>query len=390
MGHAERHPSHEVFKGRLASNNAKAVIIMNPDAEGRILVVFKSDKAKGCTRFRTNLEGSGESVCSWGPDWKENAGNVENDMMIDDEDDEMVESNVQERQETAVPRALDPNGYVLKLAIYYDDMFHEQFGEDSATRIDGVMAVVDEMFAEEPMVEIDLDVIAVEHAEGHNWGLVKWKGNILCAKEGCPTYDLAVASPHEANIYVFFTGQDSLSGSGLAYVGTACKPKRNARSSINKYSWSDDVTALHVAHELGHNLGMWHDFLGSTGNPAKDTWQGYKTVNGVECTGYMDYEKLTFGWSACSVQDFSDWVDKWTTKLAKKGLPFCMSVRDPETSTGHPTLPPPNIEDCVDTWKEKKCLRQKDAGKCIKLYKTQACCQKSCELCHKWYDTSRC
>ena len=79
------------------------------------------------------MQGSGESVCSWGPDW--NAGNVENDMMIDDEDDELVESNFQERQETAaVPRALDPNGYVLKLAIYYDDMFHEQFGEDSATR----------------------------------------------------------------------------------------------------------------------------------------------------------------------------------------------------------------------------------------------------------------
>ena len=60
--HAERHPSHEVFKGRLASNNAKAVIIMNPDAEGRILVVFKSDKAKGCTRFRTDLE-----VCRYFP-----------------------------------------------------------------------------------------------------------------------------------------------------------------------------------------------------------------------------------------------------------------------------------------------------------------------------------
>ena len=53
------------------------------------------------------------------------------------------------------------------------------------------MAVVDEMFAEEPMVEIDLDVIAVEHAEGHNWGLVKWKGNILCAKEGGETLKLA-------------------------------------------------------------------------------------------------------------------------------------------------------------------------------------------------------
>ena len=54
------------------------------------------------------------------------------------------------------------------------------------------MAVVDEMFAEEPMVEIDLDVIAVEHAEGHNWGLVKWKGNILCAKEGGETLKLKI------------------------------------------------------------------------------------------------------------------------------------------------------------------------------------------------------
>ena len=38
---------------------------------------------------------------------------------------------------------------MLKVVVYYDDLFREQFGEDSVTRVDALMALVDEMYAEE-------------------------------------------------------------------------------------------------------------------------------------------------------------------------------------------------------------------------------------------------
>ena len=54
--HGERHASHEVFKGRLASTHGKVVIITKPDADGRILIVFKCAKVAGCSKFRVDLE----------------------------------------------------------------------------------------------------------------------------------------------------------------------------------------------------------------------------------------------------------------------------------------------------------------------------------------------
>ena len=54
--HGERHASHEVFKGRLVSTHGKVVIITKPDADGRILIVFKCAKVAGCSKFRVDLK----------------------------------------------------------------------------------------------------------------------------------------------------------------------------------------------------------------------------------------------------------------------------------------------------------------------------------------------
>ena len=62
-----------------------------------------------------------------------------------------------------------------------------------------------------------------------------------------------------------------------------------------------------IAHEIGHNLGMDHDF-DAQGNP--------RVLNGRRCYGYMDYEDgtrlgdYTNRWSACSVSDFTNYVNR--------------------------------------------------------------------------------
>ena len=54
-----------------------------------------------------------------------------------------------------------------------------------------------------------------------------------------------------------------------------------------------------IAHEIGHNLGMDHDFL-----EGQERYT-YRTYKNEECRGLMDYIDDGVGWSKCSMMDFS-------------------------------------------------------------------------------------
>ena len=54
--HGERHAKHDVYKGRLASTNAKVVVILKDESHQKDLVVFKCKKARSCHNFRVDLE----------------------------------------------------------------------------------------------------------------------------------------------------------------------------------------------------------------------------------------------------------------------------------------------------------------------------------------------
>ena len=56
--HGERHAKHDVYKGRLASTNAKVVVILKDESHDKDLVVFKCKKAHSCHNFRVDLEAS--------------------------------------------------------------------------------------------------------------------------------------------------------------------------------------------------------------------------------------------------------------------------------------------------------------------------------------------
>jgi len=75
-----------------------------------------------------------------------------------------------------------------------------------------------------------------------------------------------------------------------------------------------------MSHELGHNLGMPHDFI----NPISTPKTIRRDSKGNSCTdiyGVMDYGQAKI-WSTCSVEQFTAYYNEIVNKTGK----FCMAL----------------------------------------------------------------
>ena len=117
--------------------------------------------------------------------------------------------------------------------------------------------------------------------------------------------DLIDADTRESpNLYAFFTFTNTGGVVGLAWVGTLCRSEASKylRASINAYLIDDLTAAETLAHEIGHNINMSHDFEDVRGPSDKDI----RTcpTDGTSCTdinGIMDYyETSPLSWTCCS------------------------------------------------------------------------------------------
>ena len=139
-----------------------------------------------------------------------------------------------------------------------------------------------------------------------------------------------------------------------------------------------------VAHEIGHNLGMLHDFNG--GNTNSQRYEGGQLCTNVG--GIMDYRSNPYRWSACSVGDFTRYYNRVRNERPNDGYrptyPFCLQAAEAATTTTTTTTTPETtttidascIATCISSWTAA------DTPACVKTTLcTDSCAKGVCTQC---------
>jgi len=246
-------------------------------------------------------------------------------------------------------RAIDPRGYRLNLVIFYDDSFANQFkGSASTEQVKELLKRAQVALGHKSLsIKIQLDTMKIHHSKGREWDGENLDKYLNECGEDAKKFEI-----NDANSYVCIAGKSKVDGyqaGGVAKSGVVCEIDRSLRIAfvgMTKFggplglpftaAQSTFETGKTIAHELGHNLGMDHDFVGSVTNYKKNP-----SGNGV-CMGYMDYTVKDIKeekWSECSNKDMQDYLNKIKSNCLK---PIGTAGRSTGfTPSPFPDIPPP-------------------------------------------------
>ena len=239
-----------------------------------------------------------------------------------------------------------PATNLMRVTVGYDDTFRNDLGSEAAaaTYLDSVFTHVQTFYCHSTLgskIQIEREGDYTHHA-GQTWKAEPDYGSL----DG-PIMQIASTSSSNAHLFVFLCKDPQAWGViGLAWVGTICGPSswNSHKTSINEKGGTAVATAETVAHEMGHNLGMLHDFDDEHGGDSSP-------CNGQ---GLMSYGTKPQQWSTCSKADYLARYNQvggnnWCMAAAPNACGGGGSTPEPPAPT---TTQAPAPTDCaVPNWK---------------------------------------
>ena len=193
-------------------------------------------------------------------------------------------------QYNAIVRSIEPGEFSpsitrqIEISLIADSAFQEAESADPTAAMLARLNIVEGIFSEQiGLLVLATDVRLMLKQEDP---FTSTKGTSLL--EQLSAYRSATPAVRSRGLAHLMTGKD-LDGTtaGIAYVRTACDRERGV--SLSQRSYGTTISALIMAHELGHNLGASHD--GEPGTPCASTGAGFIMASAV--SGYATFSQCS-------------------------------------------------------------------------------------------------